>query len=47
VKEEARNILLRMLKEQGDPALSIRACCLGLLKDYGGNQHPEFVMLAD
>jgi hypothetical protein len=47
VKDEARNILLQAVREHREAALSSRARCLSLLKDYGGNDHPEVVMLAD
>jgi len=47
MKDEAHSILLRVLKDHREQALSSRACCFGLLKDYGGNEHPEVVILAD
>jgi hypothetical protein len=47
MNEEARQILIKALDEHRDQMLQNRACCLGLLKDYGRNQHPEAAMLAD
>lgn len=47
MKEAARQILLKTLHEHHDLVLQNRACCIGLLKDYGGNHHPEVTILAD
>lgn len=47
MRDGARDSLSKALKAHPDHALLSRVSCLGLLKDFGGGQHPEITVLAD
>jgi len=47
MKQEAYKILKKAVSEHRDQMVSCRQICLGLLKDYGGREHPEVNLFAD
>jgi hypothetical protein len=47
MKQEAYNILKSAIGEHRELLLSGKQPCLGLLRDYGGREHPEVTLLAD
>lgn len=47
MKQEAYNILKSAIGEHRELLLSGKQPCLGLLRDYGGRDHPEVNLLAD
>ena len=47
MKQEAYNILKSAIGEHRELLLSGKQPCLGLLRDYGGREHPEVNLLAD
>ena len=47
MKENAHEILKSSLASHREPMLSSRQTCLGILKDYGGREHPEVNLLAE
>jgi uncharacterized RDD family membrane protein YckC len=47
MKQEAYNILKSAIEEHREVLLSGKQPCLGLLRDYGGREHPEVNLLAD
>jgi uncharacterized membrane protein YhaH (DUF805 family) len=47
MRKEAREILKTALAAHGEHLFSDSGVCFGLLKDYGGNDHPEVKLLAD
>ena len=46
MKEEARRILVEVVKKEGEGAWKSWGICQGLLRDYGGNEHGEMAVLA-
>jgi uncharacterized RDD family membrane protein YckC len=47
MKQEAYDILKSAIEEHRELLLSGKQPCLGLLRDYGGREHPEVNLLAD
>ena len=47
MKQEAYSILKSSIEEHLELLLSGKQPCLGLLRDYGGREHPEVNLLAD
>jgi uncharacterized membrane protein YhaH (DUF805 family) len=47
MRKEAREILKTAFAAHGEHLFSSSTVCFGLLKDYGGNDHPEVKLLAD
>jgi uncharacterized membrane protein YhaH (DUF805 family) len=47
MRKEAREILKIAYAAHGEQLFSDSGVCFGLLKDYGGNDHPEVKLLAD
>jgi len=46
MKEEARRILVEVVKKEREGAWKNWETCQGLMKDYGGNEHGEMAVLA-
>ena len=46
MREEARKILVEVVKKAGEEAWRSGGNCQGLLKDYGGNEHGEITVLS-
>jgi len=47
MKEEAHKILKMAVDEYREQLLGSRQTCLGILRDFGGREHPEVNLLAD
>ena len=46
MRDDARKILIEVVKKEGDSAWRSRENCQGLLRDYGGNGHGEIEVLS-
>jgi ssDNA-binding Zn-finger/Zn-ribbon topoisomerase 1 len=47
MKEDAYKILKTAIEEHREQLLVSRQTCLGILRDYGGKDHPEVELIAD
>jgi hypothetical protein len=47
MKEDAYKILKFAIEEHREQLLGSRQACLGILRDFGGREHPEINLLAD
>ena len=47
MKQEAHEILKKCLANHRYIVLSGKSACIGIMKDYGGREHPEINLLAD